>query len=90
MRLSARDRVVLYLGSGQRAASEVGAYLWPSPHRRGCASHGGGYYAAQMLLGRLRKRGLVRVAHGPGSSRWELTESGTRRCRVLRSRGASP
>lgn len=40
------------------------------------ANHGGGDYAAQMMLGRLRKQGLVRVANGPGSSTWELTWEG--------------
>jgi hypothetical protein len=56
-------------------AGELGAELWP--HRTaGVSSNGGGDYAAQMLLGRMRKAGLVRTTRDPGSSRWELTTKG--------------
>lgn len=47
----------------------VGGAVWGRNRRsRGCSGHGGGDYAAQMLLGRMRKAGLVRVAPGEGSS----------------------
>lgn len=62
------------------SASCVGAIVWPWGERkrkgRVIASQGGGDYAAQMLLGRMRKLGLVQVQHGEGSSVWELTEKG--------------
>lgn len=61
----------------------IGARLWPNRRSRGCAVQGGGDYAAQMLLGRMRKAGLVRVAHGEGSSQWELTATGRERLRAL-------
>ncbi len=60
------------------AADELGAELWPDRTGRcGHAITGGGDYAAQMLLGRMRKAGLVRTTHDPGSSRWELTTKGS-------------
>jgi hypothetical protein len=65
------------LGSGPLDAGSVGAKLWGGATRGSvCASHGGGDYAAQMLLGRMRKAGLVRVCPGDGASRWELTARG--------------
>lgn len=68
---------VLYTG-GPMAASSVGAaMIWAKPRRgRTVSASGGGDYAAQMLLGRLRKRGLVRVQSGTGSSVWEITPAG--------------
>ncbi len=60
-------------------AIELGAALWPDrTGRRGQSICGGGDYAAQMLLGRMRKLGLVRTTHDPGASRWELTLNGHR------------
>lgn len=60
-------------------AVEVGRKVW-GDRRRGpiVAPHGGGDYAAQMLLGRLRKHGLVRttIDSWAGCSLWELTEKG--------------
>lgn len=57
-------------------ASELGAKMWPGHEGRPSSVHGGGRYAAQMLLGRMRKSGLVRTTDDPGSSRWELTAKG--------------
>lgn len=58
-------------------AGEIGGAVWRGKKRgRGSATQGGGDYAAQMLLGRMRKQGWVRVAHGDGSSQWELTTAG--------------
>lgn len=71
-------RALAYLRTADRragvAAGLVGAAVWPGP-RRGhvVSSNGGGDYAAQMLLGRLRRRGLVRTLHTEGSSRWVLS-----------------
>lgn len=67
------------------AACELGAALWPDrTGRRWVSSSGGGDYAAQMLLGRMRKIGLVRTTSDPGSSRWELTARGREVVRVMR------
>lgn len=55
---------------------ELGAKLWPQRRGRICAVQGGGDYAAQMLLGRLRRQGLVVVINTEGSSKWRLTEKG--------------
>lgn len=66
------ERVVAYLRAHPgSAASMVGAHLWPNRTGRISAVQGGGDYAAQMLLGRMRKKGLVRYAHSIGSTRWE-------------------
>lgn len=58
--------------------SYFGAAMWGNEARSGRVSavQGGGDYAAQMLLGRLRKRGLARINRGDGSSRWALTAKG--------------
>lgn len=71
------------LARGPAAASVFGSEMWPSGRQaihatRGPrhASHGGGDYAAQMLLGRLRKKGWVYVMDGEGSSVWALTPLG--------------
>jgi len=60
---------------------DVGGAVWPDrPLRggRGVSVNGGGDYAAQMLLGRLKKAGLVEHAPSEGSSRWRLSEAGLR------------
>jgi hypothetical protein len=63
--------------NGPASADMVGAVVWKGKKRgRVTSSGGGGDYAAQMLLGRMKKAGLVRLAHSEGSSRWELTELG--------------
>jgi hypothetical protein len=43
-------------------------------HRMGM--NGGGPYGTQMLLGRMRKRGLVGQGKSSGSSVWVLTSEG--------------
>ena len=61
------------------SAGEVGASVWPERAcrpGRGVSSNGGGDYAAQMLLGRLKKAGLVEYATNEGSSRWRLSTKG--------------
>ena len=51
--------------------------LWKGKKRgRVVPSRGGGDYAAQMLLGRMKKAGLVRHAPSEGSSLWEVTDLG--------------
>lgn len=72
------DRALAVLKRGPTSAGIVGSRLWPDRKTRGTAVQGGGDYAAQMLLGQMRRNGLVRVQHGDGSSIWELTECGGR------------
>lgn len=58
-------------------ADFVGQAVWPGKRRgRVTSSGGGGDYAAQMVLGRLRKRGLARTVNAEGASRWEATPLG--------------
>lgn len=47
------------------------------------SSNGGGDYAAQMLLGRLKKAGLVEYAPSEGSTRWRLSAKGLDEVRRL-------
>lgn len=65
---------------GCDAAGGVGAALWPDRTGAINSSNGGGDYKAQMYLGRLRKKGWVRVRYeglyDAGSSNWELTPAG--------------
>lgn len=65
---------------GPQPADLVGAFVWKGKKRGKTTSMGGGGdYAAQMLLGRMKKAGLVRhsLAHADGSSTlWEVTASG--------------
>jgi hypothetical protein len=60
------------------AADLLGAKLWPDRTGRISAPHGGGDYAAQMLLGRMKKAELVQHSASAGSSRWQLTQKGFR------------
>jgi hypothetical protein len=78
MRLSRIEQAALRcLSVGPEPAGVVGAMVWQERRNgRTSAVQGGGDYAAQMLLGRLRKRGFVRVQNGEGSSVWEITDSG--------------
>lgn len=76
---------------GPASCSSFGARMWPDRETSGVANQGGGDYPAQMLLGRLKKRGFVRHADSQGSSLWELTEEGedavgpgTIECRPMR------
>ena len=73
------DRLLRYLADGPRTADEIGAFVWRDRNRgRISAVQGGGDYAAQMLLGRLRQKGLVQVAFDSVAkvTRWELTYRG--------------
>jgi predicted transcriptional regulator len=70
-------------------ASTLGARLWPSRTSKGCSNGGGGDYAAQMLLGRMRKAGLVRTQRTEGSSVWEVTPLGMAKADILRNRPAA-
>jgi len=75
-------RVLTYLrtvGSEGVSCFEVGSAAWPDREirgGRGVSSNGGGDYAAQMLLGRLKKEGLVEQAPSPGSTKWRLSTKG--------------
>jgi hypothetical protein len=63
--------------NGPASADMVGAAVWKDKKRgRVTSPGGGGDYAAQMLLGRMKKAGLVRHAHSEGASRWEITPLG--------------
>lgn len=90
MSLTAKQRALefLYRHAGRDGVScfEVGEAAWPDRiirSGRGVSVNGGGDYAAQMLLGRLKKAGLVEHAPGEGSSRWRLTVNGLREVRGL-------
>jgi hypothetical protein len=79
---TATQRALLSLLNGGwsgLSAGEVGASVWPEREcrpGRGVSVNGGGDYAAQMLLGRLKKAGLVEYASSEGSSRWRLSTKG--------------
>jgi hypothetical protein len=63
--------------NGPATADMVGAVVWKGKKRGKTTSMGGGGdYAAQMLLGRMKKAGLVRHSQGEGSTRWEVTPLG--------------
>lgn len=78
MKLGRASRAALaYLHKhGEADAGSIGAHLWRDRKGRGISASGGGDYAAQMLLGRLRKAGLVTTSSGEGATRWTLTPSG--------------
>lgn len=59
-------------------AGSFGAELWRDVVRRERISsvNGGGDYAAQNYLGKLRKEGLAETCTNEGSSRWRLTSKG--------------
>lgn len=82
MSLTASQRALIYLfkDAGRDGVScfDVGGAVWPDRTGRIAANGGGGDYAAQMLLGRLKKAGLVEHAPSEGSSRWRLTTDGRR------------
>jgi hypothetical protein len=63
--------------NGPATADMVGAVVWKGKERGKTTSMGGGGdYASQMLLGRMKKAGLVRHAPSEGSTRWEVTPLG--------------
>lgn len=69
--------------NGPKTAGDVGAFVWRNKKRgRTTSVNGGGDYAAQMLLGRMRVAGLVRVTADPGASRWEVTAAGRREAQL--------
>jgi DNA-binding transcriptional regulator PaaX len=73
-----RALLYLYKDAGRDGVScfDVGNAVWPDRTNRIASGSGGGDYAAQMLLGRLRKAGLVEHAPSEGSSRWRLSQKG--------------
>jgi len=85
--MTATQRALIFLFSHREAAAgDVGNAVWPDREMRGgrgVSSNGGGDYAAQMLLGRLKKAGLVEHARSEGSSRWCLTRKGLDRVHEL-------
>ena len=79
MKRTVTDQSLLLLARAGRKglrASMLGALLWPSRTGSVSSKDGGGDYAAQMLLGRMRKAGLVRTQQTEGSSVWEVTPLG--------------
>lgn len=82
MKKTASQRALLYLAEADYAgmdANSVGGAVWPDGPPgggKGASAKGGGYYAAQMLLGRLKKAGLVEHAASEGSARWRLSTRG--------------
>ena len=92
--MTATQRALLCLHDGGwsgLSAGEVGASVWPEREcrpGRGVSVNGGGDYAAQMLLGRLKKAGLVEYASSEGSTRWCLSTKG--RATVRELSGAKP
>ena len=89
MSLTATQRALLCLHDGGYrglGCNEVGASVWPEREcrpGRGVSVNGGGNYAAQMLLGRLKKAGLVEYASSEGSTRWCLSTKGRAKMREL-------
>lgn len=66
--------VLQLLARGPRYAREVDAHAWPDAGGQRAAVTGGGCYAAQMLLGRMRRRGWCRTRYeGAGASLWEIS-----------------
>lgn len=79
--VSTTDRVLAYLAKyPSSGSSDVGTVI---NNRRGriASASGGGDYAAQMLLGRMRKAGLIEQAPSEGSTKWKLTSAGRTRLR---------
>lgn len=69
--------VLRLLARGPRYAREVDAHAWPDAGSQRAAVTGGGCYAAQMLLGRMRRCGWCRTRNeGAGASLWEITDAG--------------
>lgn len=71
-------RALQLLDGEPMSAGDFGARLWKDVKRVGRVSavQGGGDYAAQMFLGRLKKRGYVRVQADSITSVWEITGLG--------------
>lgn len=78
--MSATDHVLHLLYTGRSmGCADIGGAIWPDRKTSGVSCNGGGDYPAQMLLGRMRKAGLVRVELGDGSSKWIITPAGKTR-----------
>lgn len=72
-------RVLEYLRDhGETDASSIGSVIWRDLERHNvyARSNGGGDYAMQMMLGRMRRSSLVRTSNSEGSSRWHITPEG--------------
>jgi hypothetical protein len=71
-------QVLRYLRDhGPSGCSDIGTVIENRRGSRGGVStNGGGDYAAQMLLGRMKRAGLVEHAPSDGSSLWQLTSAG--------------
>lgn len=82
---SQRALLYLYKDAGRDGVScfDVGNAVWPDRTGRISSNGGGGDYAAQMLLGRLKKAGLVEYAPSEGSTRWRLSVEGLHEVRKL-------
>jgi hypothetical protein len=63
---------------GPSGCSNIGTVI-DNRHGRIAAGTGGGDYAAQMLLGCLKKAGLVRHSPSEGSTLWKITPAGKAR-----------
>ena len=88
MSLTATQRALLCLQAADRYGAscyDVGHAAWPERAGRVASASGGGDYAAQMLLGRLKKAGLVEYAPSEGSTRWRLSQKGLREMSALRA-----
>lgn len=82
-----KDRALFVMasfGGDGACAGDFGAKMWPVRRGHVISSNGGGDYAAQMLLGRLRKAGLVCVQPRSITSIWELTALGRSEVERLR------
>lgn len=95
MTASHRALLFLYRTAGRDGVScyDVGGAVWPDRvlrGGRGVSVNGGGDYAAQMLLGRLKSAGLVEHAPSEGSSLWRLSVKGLREVRHLSSEPDGP
>ena len=72
------------VANGPASADMVGAVVWKDKKRgKTTSSGGGGDYAAQMLLGRMRKAGLVRHAPSDASPMWYEPRSSVRTVAVI-------
>lgn len=88
MIVTASQRALIYLKKVDREGAscfDVGGAVWPDRTGRIASASGGGDYAAQMLLGRLRKAGLVEYAPSEGSTQWRLSSKGRDEAAILRA-----
>lgn len=69
-------RALRLLAKAPLYSGEFGAELWRERKGKATSMGGGGDYAAQCFLGRMRKQGLAQTQHTEGSSVWEITPLG--------------